>query len=105
MGTSRNGDFVVRADHHLKEGTFDRWLELARADAREAVKEPGCRSFDILRASGSETHAMLWEVYDSEASWRWHMEQPYVKAFMKEAADLLADKVRLTFDMVSVGGS
>ena len=98
-------DFIIRADHYIKEGMLDDWLALARVDAREAVKEPGCKRFDVLIERGSTTHAMLVEVYNSEADWHAHMEQPYVKAFMEGAADMLADKVRVEFDMLYEGGT
>ena len=45
-------DFVIRADHYIKEGMLDDWLALARVDAREAVKEPGCRRFDVFVERG-----------------------------------------------------
>jgi len=98
-------DFIIRADHHVKEGMLDDWLALARFDAREAVKEPGCKRFDVLVERGSTTHGMLIEVYDSEADWHEHMKQPYVKAFMEGAADMLADKARVEFDMLYEGGT
>ena len=98
-------DFIIRADHYIEDSMLDAWLALAKVDAREAVKEPGCKRFDVLVARGSTTHAMLFEVYDSEADWRAHMEQPYVKTFMDGAADMLTDKVRIDFDMVYEGGT
>lgn len=98
-------DFIIRADHYIKEGMLEAWLELAKVDAREAVKEPGCKRFDVLIERGSTTHAMLFEVYDSEADWLEHMKQPYVKAFMDAAADMLTDKARVDFDMLYEGGT
>jgi len=98
-------DFIIRADHYIKDGMLEQWLDLARVDAREAVKEPGCKRFDILVERGSTTHAMLFEVYESEADWNEHMKQPYVKAFMDAAADMTADRSRSEFDMVYEGGT
>ena len=98
-------DFVIRADHYIKEGMLDDWLAMARVDAREAVKEPGCKRFDFFVERGSTTHAMLVEVYDSEANWHEHMKQHYVKTFMEGAADMLTDKGRVEFDMAYEGGT
>ena len=98
-------DFVIRADHYIKEGMLDGWLALVRVDAREAVKEPGCKRFDVLVERGSTTHGMLIEVYDSEADWHEHMKQPCVKAFMEGAVDMLTDKARIECDMLYEGGT
>ena len=48
---------------------------------------------------------MFVEVYDSEADWHEHMKQPYVKAFMEGAADMLTDKARVEFDLTYEGGT
>jgi quinol monooxygenase YgiN len=93
-------DFVIRADHYVKEGMLDDWLALARVDAREVVKELGCKRFDVLVERGSTTHGMLVEVYDSEADWHEHMKRLYVKAFMEGAGDMLTDKARVECDML-----
>jgi quinol monooxygenase YgiN len=98
-------DFVIRADHYIKEGMLDDWVAMARVDAREAVKEPGCKRFDVFVERGSTTHAMFIEVYNSEADWHEHMKQHYVKTFMEGVGDMLSDKVRVEFDMVYEGGT
>ena len=98
-------DFVIRADHYIKDGMLDDWLALVPVDAREAVKEPGCKRFDVFVERGSTSHGMLIEVHDSEADWHEHMKQPCVKVFMEGAVDMLTDKAGIEFDMLYEGGT
>src|SRR5581483_8329392 len=61
--------FVIRAEHHVKSGSMEKWLQLAIYNSRESLKETGVQRFDVAIDINDENHALIYEIYDSREAW------------------------------------
>ncbi len=56
----------------IVSGQIDKFLTLLKGNGAAAVKEPGCREFNITVAQNDPNHVFIFEVYDS-APPRWRL--------------------------------
>ena len=57
-------------EYDIVPGQVDHYLAAAKENAAAAVKEPGCRAFDILVSQKDPNHVLLVEAYDNAAAWK-----------------------------------
>lgn len=93
--------FVIRAEHFVKDGHMKQWLELALANSRESLKEPGVQRFDVCVSRDDPNHALLYEIYESHDHWLAHCQTEHFKAFVAGIEDLIARRDRGYFDLLS----
>ena len=93
--------FVIRAEHFVKEGLMEVWLELAFANSRESLKERGVQRFDVSVSQEDPNRALLYEIYDSREEWLAHCETPHFKAFVAGVEDLIVRRERGYFDLLT----
>ncbi|WP_027351668.1 putative quinol monooxygenase [Halotalea alkalilenta] len=90
MSASR---FVVIAEFDLKPQDRERFLELAREDARASVaNEPGCHQFDLLISEEDPNLVVLHEVYDDRAAFESHLQMPHYIPFRDGSESMVTDK-------------
>ena len=93
--------FVLVVNIRIKPESVDRFMKLLADNASAARKEPGCRQFEVLQDPKDKAKIMLYEVYNDEAAFETHQQQPHFKKYVAEAVPLLASRERQVFTRVS----
>ena len=83
---------VVAVDLDIAPGQIDAYLAAAKANAAEAVKEPGCHEFDIAVLDKDRNHVLLFEVYDNAAALEAHRATDHFKIYMATTKDMVAKR-------------
>ena len=91
--------FAIRAEHHVKPGRMEEWLELARTNARASLEEPRCHRFDVLVSREAPEHGLLYELYEDREAWLAHCETPHFKSFVEKVQALVERRERGEFDL------
>lgn len=93
--------FVVWVDFRLKPGARERFRELVDANAAASVRsEAGCRRFDVTEARGEPDRVLLYEIYDSQASFEDHCRTAHFDEFNTQSAPLVDTKLVTVCDLV-----
>ena len=69
-----------------------KFLEAIKENAANAVKEPGCREFNITVLANNPNHVFLYEVYDNEAALNAHRQTEHFKKYQAATANMIADR-------------
>jgi quinol monooxygenase YgiN len=69
-----------------------KFLEAIKENAANAVKEPGCREFNVSVLANRPNHVFLYEVYDNEAALNTHRQTEHFKKFAATTASMVADR-------------
>ena len=89
--------FVLVVNIRIKPEQVARFMPMVLDNARAALKEPGCRQFEVLVDPKDKGKVMLFEVYDDEAAFEAHQQTPHFKKYLAEAVPLLASRERHVF--------
>jgi autoinducer 2-degrading protein len=82
---------VVLVHVHVKPGNVGDFIEATLANARDSVKEPGNRRFDVLQLADDPCRFVLYEAYASAVDAAAHKETPHYKAWKDTVADWMAE--------------
>jgi (4S)-4-hydroxy-5-phosphonooxypentane-2,3-dione isomerase len=80
-------NFVV---FQIKPGKRDEFVAASMANCRGSIDGPGCLATSIFVDPDSPDLAYVFEVFQDEAAFDNHHEQPYYKEWLKRTADLMA---------------
>jgi autoinducer 2-degrading protein len=69
-----------------------KFLDAIKDNGANAVKEPGCREFNITVLANNPNHVVLYEVYDNEAALAAHRNTDHFKKFAATTANMIADR-------------
>jgi quinol monooxygenase YgiN len=83
------------------EPRFDELVEQTLDGIR--AREPGTRLYLCHEVQGEEGVRIFYELYEDEAAFRAHEEQPHVRHFLSEREGLLAEPPRVEFVRSSLG--
>ena len=86
------GMFVNTVDIEIVPSEIENFLALIKEDAVAAVKEPGCREFNVMVLVNNPNHVFLFEVYDSEAALRAHLASDNYKKYFAAAAKMMVKR-------------
>ena len=86
------GLLVNAVDIDVAPGQIDAYLAALKENGGEAVKEPGCREFNIQVLAKDPNHVFLYEVYDNEAALTTHRATDHFKKFAAATADMVAKR-------------
>ncbi len=90
--------FVVIAELSVPPPHRAEFLELCAFDSRSSVEnEPGCRQFDVLTMESKPEAVVLYEVYDSKATFDTHLATPHYATFAEGVARLGVTKTQVRF--------
>jgi autoinducer 2-degrading protein len=91
--TAQEGAVYVNAvDLDIKPGDMPKFLEAVKENGANAVKEPGCREFNIQVLAKDPNHVFLYEVYDNEAALTTHRATDHFKKFAAATSDMVAKR-------------
>ena len=86
------GMFVNSVDLDIVPAEREKYLAAITENGMAAVKEPGCRRFDILNLASDPNHFLLYEVYDNEAAFRAHRATDHFKKYAATTASMVAKR-------------
>ena len=100
------GLLVNAVDIDVKPGEIDNYLAALKANGAEAVKEPGCRVFNIHVRKDNPNHVFIYEVYENAAALEAHRQTPHFKKYAAATGSLVAKREvhQLTSLAVNVKG-
>ena len=73
-------------------GVYINAVEAIKENGANAVKEPGCREFNISVLANRPNHVFLYEVYDNEAALNTHRATDHFKKYQAATASMVADR-------------
>jgi autoinducer 2-degrading protein len=67
-----SGVYINAVDLVIVPSEMAKFIEAVKENGANAVKEPGCREFNISVLANRPNHVFLYEVYDNEAALNTH---------------------------------
>lgn len=86
------GVYVNAVDLVIVPSEMPKFLEAIKENGANAVKEPGCREFNITVLASNPNHVFLYEVYDNEAALEAHRQTPHFKKYQAATQGMVADR-------------
>ena len=90
--------FVVLAEFAVSPERRQEFLDLCAFDSeRSTTDEPGCRKFEVLTSSESPEMVVLYEVYDGQAAFDFHLKTPHYAKFARGVEEMGVRKTLVRF--------
>lgn len=86
------GVFVNSVDLDINPADTAKYLELAKENGANAVKEPGCREFNIHVSAKDPNHVFLYEVYDNAAALEAHRNTDHFKKYAAATKNMVVKR-------------
>lgn len=86
------GVYINAVDLVVIPSEMPKFLEAIKENGANAVKEPGCREFNITVLANNPNHVFLYEVYDNEAALNAHRQTEHFKKYQAATANMIADR-------------
>jgi (4S)-4-hydroxy-5-phosphonooxypentane-2,3-dione isomerase len=86
------GLYINAVDLVVIPSEMPKFLEAIKENGANAVKEPGCREFNITVLANNPNHVFLYEVYDNAAALDAHRQTEHFKKFAAATKDMIADR-------------
>jgi autoinducer 2-degrading protein len=83
---------VVAVDLDIAPGQIDNYLAAIKENGAAAVKEPGCREFNISVSEKDPNHVLLFEVYDNAAALEAHRATDHFKKYAATVKEMVAKR-------------
>jgi (4S)-4-hydroxy-5-phosphonooxypentane-2,3-dione isomerase len=93
QATAQSGPlFVNSVELDIVPAEFDKYIAAAKENGAAAVKEPGCREFNISVSQKDPHHVLLFEVYDNAAALDAHRTTDHFKKYQAATKDMVAKR-------------
>jgi quinol monooxygenase YgiN len=86
------GVYINAVDLDIVPSETAKFLEAVKENGEFAVKEPGCREFNITVLANNPNHVFLYEVYDNEAALTAHRAGEHFKKFQATTANMVSGR-------------
>jgi autoinducer 2-degrading protein len=86
------GVYINAVDLDIVPSETAKFLEAVKENGEFAVKEPGCREFNITVLANNPNHVFLYEVYDNEAALTAHRNGEHFKKFQATTANMVSGR-------------
>ena len=86
------GVYINAVDLDIVPSETAKFLEAVKENGEFAVKEPGCREFNITVLANNPNHVFLYEVYDNEAALTSHRNSEHFKKFQATTANMVSGR-------------
>jgi autoinducer 2-degrading protein len=86
------GVFINAVDLDIVPTETAKFLEAVKENGEFAVKEPGCREFNITVLANNPNHVFLYEVYDNEAALNSHRNSEHFKKYQAATANMVSGR-------------
>jgi len=84
--------YINAVDLDIQPGQIDSFLAQLKVNGAAAVKEPGCREFNITVSQKDPNHVFIFEVYDNAAALEAHRATDHFKAYAAATKDMVAKR-------------
>jgi (4S)-4-hydroxy-5-phosphonooxypentane-2,3-dione isomerase len=84
--------FINLVELDIVPAEFDKYMAAIKENGAAAVKEPGCREFNVTVSQKDPHHVMLFEVYDSAAALDAHRGTEHFKKYQATTKDMVAKR-------------
>jgi (4S)-4-hydroxy-5-phosphonooxypentane-2,3-dione isomerase len=84
--------YVNAVDLDIVPAEMEKYLAAIKDNAASAIKEPGCRQFDVLVLASNPNHIFLYEVYDNETAYQAHRATDHFKKYAATTANMVAQR-------------
>jgi len=96
--------FVLAIYLEVKPENIEAFKDVASANARATLTEPGALRFDLLQQTDEPTKFMFYEVYRSEEAFKAHQQTAHYKRWVEKGVPLLTgERVRAKYTNVEPG--
>ncbi len=93
--------FAVLVFLEAKPACRDKLEAALLANARNVIeREPGCRRFEVLRDAVDGSAFTLYEIYDSSAAHRAHLEWPHYAEYRLLVDPWIESRRVLTYELI-----
>jgi (4S)-4-hydroxy-5-phosphonooxypentane-2,3-dione isomerase len=100
---AQSGPLYINAVNvDIAPGQVDKFLAALKENGAAAVKEPGCREFNITVAQNDPNHVFVFEVYDSAAALEAHRATDHFKKYAAATKDLVTKRDVRAFSSVAM---
>src|ERR1700730_14283434 len=86
------GVYINAVDLDIVPSETAKFLEAVKENGQLAVKEAGCREFNITVLANNPNHVFLYEVYDNEAALTAHRNTDHFKKFQAATANMVSGR-------------
>jgi len=86
------GIYINAVDLVIVPSEMPKFLDAIKEKGANAVKEPGCREFNITVLASNPNHVFLYEVYDNEAALEAHRQTEHFKKYAAMTKGMVADR-------------
>lgn len=93
--------YVVCVEFEIKPGSVADFRAAMLEQARNSLeREPGCRYFDVAEARDSRPVFFLYELYDTEAAFKLHLDSQHFRDFDARVKPWIERKSVSIFDRI-----
>jgi autoinducer 2-degrading protein len=86
------GVYINAVDLDIVPSETAKFLDAVKENGELAVKEAGCREFNITVLADNPNHVFLYEVYDNEAALNAHRGTDHFKKFQAATANMVSGR-------------
>ena len=86
------GVYINAVELDIAPGETAKYIELIKENGAAAVKEPGCREFNISVLASNPNHVFLYEVYDNESALNAHRATDHFKKYQAAVANMITSR-------------
>jgi autoinducer 2-degrading protein len=86
------GVYINAVDLVVIPSEMPKFLDAIKENGANAVKEQGCREFNITVLANNPNHVFLYEVYDNAAALDAHRQTEHFKKFQATTANMIVDR-------------
>jgi (4S)-4-hydroxy-5-phosphonooxypentane-2,3-dione isomerase len=86
------GVYINAVDLDIAPDQMAKFIELVKENGESAVKEPGCRMFNISVLASNPNHVFLYEVYENEAALTSHRATDHFKKYAAATASMVTGR-------------
>ena len=86
------GVYINAVELDIAPGEMAKFIELVKENGAAAVKEPGCREFNISVLASNPNHVFLYEVYENEAALNAHRATDHFKKYQAAVANMITGR-------------
>jgi (4S)-4-hydroxy-5-phosphonooxypentane-2,3-dione isomerase len=93
---------IVAVDLDIAPGQIANYMAAIKENGVMAVKEPGCREFNISISDKDPNHVFLFEVYDNAAALEAHRATDHFKKYAAATKEMVAKRETRMFSSVAM---
>jgi autoinducer 2-degrading protein len=86
------GLLVNAVDLDIIPAEMDKFMAAIKENGEAAVKEPGCREFNIQVLASNPNHVFLFEVYDNAAALEAHRATDHFKKYAAATGSMISKR-------------